>query len=142
MQKGKVDQLRLLLSGSEGQWELDSLLQLSGVPADWPLVGPYDTRTLITYRERLRGSHVAVPGRFWPDADDGWKDLLFKCEIHGSTRGFKFKGPGAARRNGLGQGMAFQIYDVKYEYEYVCAATDLAAFIADHGINPPDAKFA
>ena len=112
------------------------------VPADWPLVGPYDTRTLITYRERLRGSHVAVPGRFWPDADDGWKDLLFKCEIHGSTRGFKFKGPGAARRNGLGQGMAFQIYDVKYEYEYVCAATDLAAFIADHGINPPDAKFA
>ena len=112
------------------------------VPADWPLVGPYDTRTLIAYRERLRGSHVAVPGRFWPDADDGWKDLLFKCEIWGSTRGFKFKGPGAARRNGLGQGMAFQIYDVKHEHEYVCAATDLAAFIADHGINPPDAKFA
>ena len=109
---------------------------------DWPLVGPYDTLHLIRFRERLRGFHVAVPGRFWPDADDGWKDLLFKCEIWGSAPGFKFKGPGAARRNGLGRGFVFQIFDVKHEHEYVCAATDLAAFIADHGINPPDSKFA
>ena len=115
---------------------------LRPVPADWHSSGSLDVQAILRYRERLYGHHVAVPGGFWPDADDDWKDLLFKCEIRGFTCNFTFTGAGASLRNGLGEGVAFQIFDVKYRHQYACAATDLVAFMATHGIDPSDALFA
>ena len=115
---------------------------LRPVPADWHSSGSLDVQAILRYRERLYGHHVAVPGGFWPDADDDWKDLLFKCKIRGFTCNFTFTGAGASLRNGLGEGVAFQIFDVKYRHQYACAATDLVAFMATHGIDPSDALFA
>ena len=108
----------------------------------WLKDGPWDAKHLITNRDWLHGHHIAVRGDFWRDIDPSHTGTLFKCEISASlyVKHWRWSGPGAKLRNAESANFVYKITCAGNEY--VCAATDLAKYIATNGIDPPDFLFA
>ena len=83
-----------------------------------------------------------MPDDFWRDIDPSHTGTFFKCEISASLyeKHWRWSGTGAKLRNAESANFVYKITCAGNEY--VCAATDLAKYIAINGIDPPDFLFA
>lgn len=97
-----------------------------------------EERNIYNHRHALVGHFVAVRGNWWRNTSRRDESRLFKCEVARVVDGYVFLGPGSKSRNKYAT--AFELY-VHGDSTYSAAVVDVAAFIHEHGIDPPDYIF-